>query len=379
MAWAEQLKSGRWSACWRDAHGDKQRFTDPLWRTKRQAENYATEQENRARRGESAYGGRGPTWGDWRDEWLTLRRVEASTAASDRTRLDRWVSPRWERVRLRQIARADVQAWVNDLSQDMAAASVHKVFRLLAASMRSAVEHDRLPANPCVGIKLPTPAKGVERYLSRHELDLVLDGLEQPYKAAVALLATTGLRFGEMAGLHWSRVDAERGVINVQETWSPADRRIKPYPKGGRGRHVPVPSWALGLLVEAQGGNAAPRCGLPHAKGSPCRSDLVLRGPNGAPLDSHNMRDRQWMPTLEHAGLEHARLHDLRHTAASWWRQGGVSLEVVQQLLGHSSVVTTQRYAHIGSHEIDAARAVMEASAPDLPHSPDSALSGQVA
>lgn len=377
MAWAEQLKSGSWSAVWRDTAGKKQRYTDPLWRTERQAKNYAVEQENRARRGDSAYGGRGPTWGDWRDEWLRLRRVEASTAASDATRLDRWVSPRWERVRLRQITRADVQTWVRDLERDMAAASVHKVFRLLAASMRSAVEHDRLPVNPCVGIKLPTAAKGVERYLSRHELDLVLDGMGQPYRAAVALMATTGLRFGEMAGLHWSRVDVERGNIDVQETWSPSDRSIKPYPKGGRGRHVPVPGWTLGLLVEAQAGRVGQsRCGLPHAKGSPCRSDLVLRGPGGAPLDAHNMRDRQWLPAVQHAGLDHARLHDLRHTAASWWRQGGVPLEVVQRLLGHSSVVTTQRYSHIGNHEIDAARAVMEASAPDLPYQPPEALAG---
>jgi integrase len=113
--------------------------------------------------------------------------------------------------------------------------------------------------------------------------------------------------------------------------------------------------WLAGALADAQD-RAEPlgSCGLEHARGgAKCRSGLVLTGRLGGPLNGKNFGRRQWGDACEAAGVGDARLHDLRHTFASWLVQDGVPLQEVQRLLGHASIVTTQRYSHLGTSQHD--------------------------
>ncbi|HET6915951.1 MAG TPA: tyrosine-type recombinase/integrase, partial [Acidimicrobiales bacterium] len=134
--------------------------------------------------------------------------------------------------------------------------------------------------------------------------------------------------------------------------------RVKPYPKGRRKRRVPMPSWVAEALIRYP--SDAKACGLDHERPSRCRSDLVLRGPLGAPLDARNMLRRHWAPALRRAGLDHARQHDLRHTTASWLIQAGCSLTEVAAILGHTETAVTARYAHLAGTHMDKVRRVLE-------------------
>jgi integrase len=135
--------------------------------------------------------------------------------------------------------------------------------------------------------------------------------------------------------------------------------RIKAYPKSKKPRVVPLPAFALDAFLTRLPDDPGRPCGMPHAKGSACRSPLVLSTVNGLPLSYSTMAQSHWKPALKIAGVDDARLHDIRHTYAGWLRQRGVDLEQVQKLLGHGSVVTTQIYSEIGSAHHEAVLAAL--------------------
>lgn len=370
VAWVQEQPNGQYRACWRDYQG-KQRSRSGFTR-KAAALRYAGEMEGKSQRGETVASGRSLTWGAWRDQWLQARRVEPSTAKQDTVRINRYLTPRWETARLNRISRADVQAWVNELAETpahqsrakdaepddedartLSPATVDRIYRLFSKSLKAAVIDGKLAASPCLGITIPEPAPGHERYLTRAEFDAIAFFLREPYKTMAVLLVATGMRFGEAAGLHWQRVDLASGLIHVVETWDASSSMVKPYPKGKKIRSVPIPDW-LTPVLEAQIDRQRPAqsCRLKHRPGGPaCRSGLVVPAPEGGAFDGHNFGQREWATAVQLSGLDHVRLHDLRHTYASWLVQAGVSLQEVQRLLGHASILTTQRYSHLGASQ----------------------------
>lgn len=369
MGWSEPLpnpggnpRDQVYRAVWRDSDGRKR--SKSAFPTAAKAKRYASEQEAKLSRGEVVDDGRGPTWDQWRVEWLKLRRVSDRTRVEDERRIRLHIAPRWGSERLAHIKRADVQTWVNELDDHgMAAATVRRVYATFSASMKAALVHNRITASPCSHIKLPDIPPAHERYFTRAEFVRVLEFMREPYRSAVILLIATGMRFNELAGLHWSRVDFESRTITVAETFDPVHRKMKPFPKSKKPRPVPMPDLVAdvlrGLLDEL---DDEPRdgCGVTHADRSTCRSGLVLTNSKGGPIDNHNMRDRHWLPALRLAGIDPGRLHDLRHTYASWLAQDGQPLQVVQELLGHASITTTQRYSHFGNTAYQSVRDVFD-------------------
>ena len=358
MGWAEKLPTGKWRAVWRDASGVKHSLSG--YRTEAAATRAAGERESKRRRGEITDDGRAPTWGQWCPIWQSIRTVEPSTAEVDRLRIARYLEPQWGQRRLNKITRSEVQAWVNRLptegTRPLAPASVEKVYRLFSASMRAAVKDESVPllSNPCADVTLPVVAPGHERFLERGEVDLIAYHLNEPYKLAVLLAAGTGMRWGELSGLHWQRVDLGAGLVDIVETWDPTAKRIKPYPKGKRRRAVPIPPWLAVALSDALDRLPADAgtCGQDHAPGGArCRSRLVITGPQGGPLNGRNFGRRDWSTACQLAGVDRARLHDIRHAYASWLVRDGVSLAEVQRLLGHRSSATTERYSHLGQSQ----------------------------
>lgn len=365
MPWTEQLPNGRYRAFWRDDLG--KRHSKSGFTQQAAAGRYAGEQEARSRRGEMASAGRSQTWGQWCDRWLELRRVETSTLEEDRSRVEKYLRPKWGTTRIARIQREHVQEWVNDMTRDgMSAGLTRRVYHTFSASMKAAMLHKRIPANPCSHIELPDPPPAEERYFERSEFDRIIDLMPEPYRTAAVLLVGTGLRFSELAGLHWSRVNFETRMITVQETLGRDGKSIKPWPKSKKPRHVgPFPSWVASALAGLQAARESitDGCGLAHGDGRKrCRSALVLTTRAGTPLDRHNML-RAFRTACKRAGVDAGRTHDLRHTFASWLRHAGIELDVVQELLGHASIVTTQRYTHLAGSKHDAISAALEGAA----------------
>ena len=187
--------------------------------------------------------------------------------------------------------------------------------------------------NPTAGLKT-APDVCRERFLTHdeaHRLLLALDTDENRVAAcAIKLLLFTGARRNEITHAKWEFVNWEQRTLLV------------PRAKSGRPRSIHLNSAALELLR------------------SVCRTEnnpLLFPSPiTGRPSASLHF---PWWRIRKRAGLLDVRLHDLRHSFASFLVNEGVSLYVVQGLLGHSQARTTQRYAHLANHTLaDAAEVI---------------------
>jgi integrase len=148
-----------------------------------------------------------------------------------------------------------------------------------------------------------------------------------------------GLRRGEVFALTWGAVDFQREQITV----------LAHTAKGAKTRRVPTPIVLHGALLGWK-----KECERPQEKGGKRRrlkaNDLVVPNPyTGAALTTIK---RAWATLTEKAKLEDFHYHDLRHDYASRLVMRGVDLPVVRDLLGHSSIVLTERYAHLAPEHL---------------------------
>ena len=144
------------------------------------------------------------------------------------------------------------------------------------------------------------------------------------------LLLLTGARRNEVSHAKWDYVDWERRTLLV------------PISKTGRPRVIALNGRAMALLRAIPKLDDNPYIFPSPITGRPCPS---LHFP--------------WTRIKDRAGLDGVRLHDLRHSFASFLVNEGVSLYVVQGLLGHTQPRTTQRYAHLAQHTLNNAAEVV--------------------
>lgn len=139
--------------------------------------------------------------------------------------------------------------------------------------------------------------------------------------AVVLLALNTGLRRGELLGLAWSDVDLVKALLTVRGASA----------KTGVTRHVPLNTEAVKVLRQWKPANVEPDA-------------LVFPGPAGGPMFSLKTA---WAKIAKAAKLQAFTFHDLRHTFASKLVQAGVDLNTVRELLGHTDIKMTLRYAHL--------------------------------
>lgn len=203
---------------------------------------------------------------------------------------------------------------------------------VLGAMLEWAAHPDRklIPANPAKGVKLLKSGKR-ERFLSEAELAKLGDALaamEAEHQlsatatAAIRLLLLSGCRKAEILTLRWEWVDIERRVLRLPDS--------KTGPKV-----VPLAAAAIKLLTELpRGGDYV----LPAAKGAGHYTGL----------------QKDWERVRARAGIGGVRIHDLRHSFASFAVADGNSLYLIGKVLGHKQARTTEIYAHLADDPIRA-------------------------
>jgi integrase/recombinase XerC len=213
-------------------------------------------------------------------------------------------------------------------SQGRALAALRSLFRF-------ACREGVLPANPAQGVRTPKFPKHLPRHLRPGEVENLLEAPqgEEPLvlrdRAILELLYATGLRVGELVGLDWRAIDLSARVLRV--TGKGGKERMVPF---GRPAADALRAWLQAWEPVRQRAGAADD------------AEPVFLNHLGGRLTDRSVRrvlDR-YVGAAELAGGVHP--HTMRHTFATHLLESGADLRAIQELLGHSSLDTTQKYTH---------------------------------
>jgi len=217
-----------------------------------------------------------------------------------------------------------------------AAGTVRQAYVVLSQILTSAETNGLINRSPAVGVKLPSPAREEQRYLTADQVTLLAKTIHPRYRVLVLPGAYGALRWGELAGLRAARLRLLQRKIDVLETLIEVQGRLVTGPPKTGSRTISIPTSVAEELA---------RHLATHARGP---NGLVFAAPEGGPLRYRALLQRFWRPAVERARLAPLRIHDLRHTAVALAVAAGVHPKEIQELCGHASITTTLNvYGHL--------------------------------
>jgi integrase/recombinase XerC len=274
------------------------------------------------------------------EDWLSGRADATRTAyVSDLCAFAQWMDRGGVTIPA-EVDRLHLRRYLASLgTRRLARATVARKAAALRCYFAWAVRQGHLPEDPARSLRAPSGKGRLPRVLSNGEIGALLDrpgssDLDQRDLAVLELLYAAGLRVSELCGLDRRGVDLRARTVTV-------------LGKGGKERRVPIHDEATLALRQwlSEGRNRMP---------GPAEAVFVnQRGARLGPRDVRRILDRlAASPTHPHA---------LRHTFATHLLDGGADLRIVQELLGHASLATTQIYTHVSKERL---RSVYEGTHP---------------
>lgn len=251
------------------------------------------------------------------------------------------VEPKWGRRRIAGIKRTEVQTWVAEMP--LSASSVAHAHTVLAGILDDAVSDRRIASNPARGVKLPRKIDKPKNFLTAAQVSMLAD--ESKHPDIVWLLATTGLRWGEMAALRIRDIDLGRGRIRIERSASKVNSEtIVGTTKNHAARSVAVSPTVLKLLAPAMVAKSPDELLWNRADGQPLRPPTTTHW-FGAAVKRCQTADVRF-PRVT--------VHELRHTAASLMIASGANVKTVQSQLGHkTATMTLDQYGHLFADDLD--------------------------
>lgn len=243
---------------------------------------------------------------------------------------------------MHELKGSDVESYkTRRCAQGAKPATINKELGLLSSAIAYANRvNDWNLQNPAKGKKMAEP-EGRLRWLDHSEAMRLIEAARlepsAPHLPDFILLAlNTGCRRGELLGLEWRRVDLQKQLIYLEAI----------HQKNGRRGSVPLNDEAHAAILERQ------RFRARHCPQSP----WVFCDSEGNRIQSIK---RSFGTACRRAGIEDFHIHDLRHTCAAWLVQAGVPLIQVRDLLRHSTIEMTERYAHLSPDNVRTAVAAL--------------------
>ncbi len=272
--------------------------------------------------------------------WLLTRDgVKRRTRETDGLMWTSYIEPRFGRRPIASITTAEVSEWAAQLvAVGKAPATARRALATFRGILDHAIADERLTRNVARAAKAPRGQN------AREGLSLTLDEVEElasacrgRYRDVVVVLAHTGLRWGELAGLQVGDCISNPGFgLRVQRAaLNSKGHSFVDSLKNHHARTVPLTSRAAGVITTWTHNREA--------------TEWIFPSTVGTALQVGNWKRMvAWTTAKQTVGRPTLRVHDLRHTAASIWLGAGADAKVVQRVLGHATAtMTLDLYGHL--------------------------------
>jgi len=226
-------------------------------------------------------------------------------------------------IPIKRVDNAIVEQYITERLTQVSNHTINNDITILKTVFYKAIRLKLIAVNPFVGIDSLPVQKKKPFFYTKEQIKAIFSHIPDRFLPHFYVLLDTGVRSGELALLHWSDIDIEKAFLNVTTRRSESKMRERSIPLTGR---------ALQALQKRQSMNE--------------HDSLVFSSMAGKPLHKNTLRN-VFVRAKIRAGIRNGRLHDLRHTFASWLAQSGESIYYISYLLGHHSIRVTEIYAHL--------------------------------
>ena len=297
------------------------------------------------------------------ERWLTHVKptVRPRTYDSYLSTVHRHLVPTIGAIHLGKLTSNDIAALLNRKEEEGLSPRTRQYIRaILRMALNYAVDENLIGRNVVLKAPKPRVERHEVRVLSLDEARRLLDAAKgDRFEALYTVALGLGLRQGEALGLRWDDVDFTEGTLHVRRSLQRIEHKLQlVQPKTDNSRRtIAMPNETILALREHR------RRQLEEQVAAVVWEDhqLVFTTSKGTPLEKSGLTKR-FRKLLEVAGLPPMRFHDLRHSCASILLAQGVPMNVVQRVLGHSSIsVTVDIYGHLLPTAKQEAAAIMDA------------------
>ena len=265
------------------------------------------------------------------DSWELKRlpQLKVSTQYTAPILINKYLRPFFGTLALDAIKTGVINDWIADVTkQGRHPKTVHNLWKQFRAIMNWHAQQNDEPKRAWYP-SLPTIPDVEQRWFTQEEMQRIIAAAKGQYKVLFHLAGFSGLRFGELAGLHYGDIDFVRGVIRVRRSvW----RGMEVSTKTKKGyRDVFVDSGTVQMLKEHLGGRTIGR---------------VFQTRNASPLGNHNVVRQVLKPICKRLGIAPGGMHAWRHGRVSHLQANNVPGDFTKNQVGHSSLRTTSGYTH---------------------------------
>lgn len=295
---------------------------------------------------------------EWLDIWYNeyLSDIKRSTTANYRSIIDNHIIPELGDYPLSKLKPPVIQRFYNQLREEkkLSPKYIKNIHGVLHSALDKAVEVEYAAKNYSSVCSIPRVVQPEIKPLNKEEQQRLFTALKgEEFEDLILVDLFTGLRCGELIGLTWDCIDFDKGIIHVKK------QLCLPRKKGGGGkcywgtlkngktRIVQPAPFVMNVLKHHRAVQAQQKLTAGSLWDEGDFPGLVFTHPNGY----HYIQPTIWkefQKVLKKAGLDHYRVHDLRHTFAVNSIKAGDDIKTIQENMGHfSAAFTLDKYGHV--------------------------------